>query len=140
MAISSLQIIHLPTNLLQTYTSLTLLNPTNAILLGIEADAFANHQRLSVLDLSYNHITLSSLSVIDLSKTSIRSLNLSYNQLTTIPAPHRRQLDKMEGLDLYLSGNTFICSCENLEFLQWVQNSTSITFHYAGDHPSGVIK
>ena len=124
----------LPTHLLHTYTSLTLLNLTNANLLGIEADAFVNHQRLSVLDLSYNHLTLSSLSVIDLSKTSIKSLNLSYNQLSTIPAPLRRQLDKMDFLELYLSGNAFICTCENLEFLQWVQSSSSITFHYAGDH------
>ena len=124
----------LPTYLLQTFTNLTLLNLSNANLLGIEADAFANHQCLSVLDLSYNHLTLSSLSVIDLSKTSIRSLNLSHNQLTTVPAPLRRQLDKMEGLDLDLSGNPFICSCENLEFLRWVQSSSSITFHYAGDH------
>ena len=63
----------LPTHLLQTYTSLTLLNLTNANLLGIEADTFVNHQRLSVLDLSYNHLTLSSLSSIDLSKTSIQT-------------------------------------------------------------------
>ena len=47
----------------------------------------------------------------------------------------RHHLDKMEGLELYLLGNTFICNCENLEFLQWIQqSSSSITFHYAGDH------
>ena len=47
----------------------------------------------------------------------------------------QHQLDKMEGLELYLSENTFICNCENLEFLQWIQqSSSSITFHYAGDH------
>ena len=124
----------LPTHLLQTYTCLTLLNLSNANVLGIEADAFVNHQYLSVLDLSHNHLTVSSLSSVDLSKTSIRNLNLSHNRLTAIPAPLRRQLDKMEGLDLYFGGNNFICSCKNLEFLQWVQSSTSITFHYAGDH------
>ena len=46
----------------------------------------------------------------------------------------RVQLDKMKSLELYLSGNTFICNCDNLEFLQWIQSSTAITFHYSGDH------
>ena len=57
---------------LQTYTNLTLLNLSNSNLIDIEADAFVNHHRLSVLDLSCNQITLSSLSSIDLSKTRIR--------------------------------------------------------------------
>ena len=88
-----------------------------------------------MLDLSYNHLNLSSLSSIDLSKTRIRSLNLSHNRLTAIPASLRGQLDQMDGLELYLSENTFIiCSCDNLDFLKWVQSSTSITFHYARDH------
>ena len=124
----------LRTYLLQTYTNLTLLNLSNSNLIDIEADAFANHHHLSVLDLSYNQLTLSSLLSIDLSKTSIRSLNLSHNRLTAIPASLRGQLDQMDGLDLYLSENTFICSCDNLDFLKWIQISTSITFHYAGDH------
>ena len=124
----------LRTYLLQIYTNLTLLNLSNSNLIDIEADAFANHHHLSVLDLSYNQLTLSSLSSIDMSKASIRSLNLSHNRLTAIPASLRGQLDEMDGLDLYLSENTFICSCDNLDFLKWVQSSTSITFHYAGDH------
>ena len=124
----------LRTSLLQSYTNLTLLNLSNANLIDIEADTFAYHHRLSVLDLSYNRLNLSSLSSIDLSKTSIRSLNLSHNRLTAIPASLRGQLDQMDGLDLYLSENTFICNCDNLDFLEWVQSSTSITFHYAEGH------
>ena len=121
----------LRTYLLQTFTNLTVLN---ANLIDIEADAFVDHHHLSVLDLSYNQLTVSSLSSIDLSKTSIRSLNLSHNQLIAIPASLRGQLDQMDGLELYLSENTFICSCDNLDFLEWVQSSTSINFHYTGDH------
>ena len=124
----------LPGYLLQTYTMLTLLNLSNANLLGIEPDAFRNHQNLTVLDLSYNHLTMASILSIDLSKTRLRSLNVSYNRLTAIPGSLRGQLEKMEGLDLYLSGNTFTCNCGNLDFLEWVQSTSSITFHYAGDH------
>ena len=125
----------LPANLLRNFIQLSVLNLSSASLLGIEDDAFINHKHLSVLDLSYNHLNSSSLKSIDLSQTSIKSLNLSHNQLTSIPTSMRHQLNKMRGLELYLSGNTFICNCENLEFLQWIQqSSSSITFHYAGDH------
>ena len=126
----------LPADHLQNFIQLSILNLSSANLLGIESDAFIYHRHLAVLDLSYNHLSLSSLSSLDLSKTSMKSLNLSNNQLTTIPTPLRHQLDEMEGLDLYLSGNSFICNCENLEFLQWIQQSSisRITFHYAGDH------
>ena len=125
----------LPANLLQNLIQLSVLNLSSASLLGIEDDAFINHKQLSVLDLSYNHLNSSSLKSINLLETSMKSLNLSHNQLTSIPASMRHQLDKMKGLELYLSGNTFICNCENLEFLQWIQqSSSSITFHYAGDH------
>ena len=115
-------------------TNLFILNLSNANLLGIESDAFLNHERLFVLDLSHNHLNASSLSSLDLSQTSIKSLNLSYNLLTSIPVSMRNQLDKMKDLELYLSGNRFICNCDNLEFLQWIQSSSSITFYYAGDH------
>ena len=125
----------LPTNQLQNFLQLSVLNLSSANLLGIEADAFTNHKHLSVLHLSYNRLNASSLTSVDLSQTSMKSLNLSHNQLTSIPISIRHQLDKMEGLELHLSGNNFICNCENLEFLQWIQQSSnSITFHYAGDH------
>ena len=120
---------------LENFIQLSVLNLSSASLLGIETDAFINHKHLSVLDLSYNHLKSSSLTWVDLSQTRVKNLNLSHNHLTSVPSSVRHQLDKMEGLELYLSGNTFICNCENLEFLQWIQqNSSSITFHYAGDH------
>ena len=125
----------LPAILLQNFIQLSVLNLSKASLLGIEANAFITNKQLSVLDLSYNRLNSSSLASVDLSQTSMKSLNLSHNQLTSIPVSLRHQLDQMEGLELHLSGNNFICNCENLEFLQWIQQSSnSITFHYAGDH------
>ena len=124
----------LPAEMLQKQTQLSVLNLSHANLQGIEGDTFKNHHHLSVLDLSYNRLKFSSFVNLDLSNTSIKSLNLSHNELTAIPKSFRDQLDTMESLELYLSGNTFICNCDNLEFLHWVQSSTQITFHYAGDH------
>ena len=124
----------IPADMLQNQRQLSVLNLSNANLQGIEADTFENHHHLSVLDLSYNRLNVSSLVNLDLSNTIIKSLNLSHNELTAIPRSFQDQLDNMKSLELYLSGNTFICSCDNLEFLHWVQSSTQITFHYAGDH------
>jgi uncharacterized protein YjbI with pentapeptide repeats len=126
----------LPTEYLQTHTKLSVLNVTDANIQGVEHDAFLNLKELKVLDLSHNRLNASALETMDLSHTKLQSLNLSDNHLTVIPASFRRHLEKMPHLDVYLAGNAFICSCDNLAFLEWVQNSgsNSITFHYAGDH------
>ena len=124
----------LPVEMLQKQSQLSVLNLSHANLQGIEANAFENHHHLSVLDLSHNQLTISSLVNLDLSKTMIKSLNLSHNGLTTMPRSFRDQLDNMGALELYVSGNTFLCNCDNLEFLHWVQRKTQITFHYGGDH------
>ena len=124
----------LPTEMLQKQTQLSVLNLLNANLQGFEASSFETHHHLSVLDLSYNNLKVSSLGNLDLSKTIIKSLNLSYNSYTALPKSFRDQLNNMQDLELYLSGNTFICSCENMEILHWIQSNTQITFHYAGDH------
>ena len=123
-----------PADMLQKQTQLSLLNLSSANLNFIEDSTFVKHNNLSVLDLSYNNLKLSALENLDLSKTTMKSLNLSYNALTALPKSFRDQLDNMEDLELYLSGNTFICNCDNLEFLNWIQSNTKITFHYAGDH------
>ena len=124
----------LPSDFLHIYTKLSTLNLSSAYLVGIKHDVFVNSKHLSVLDLSFNRLNSSALSSIDWSQTCMKSLNLSYNYLTDIPASSRAQFNEMDGLELYLSGNTFICNCENLEFLQWIQSSSTITFHYSWDH------
>ena len=124
----------LPAEMLQTQTQLSLLNLSSANLKDIKASTFVKHRNLSILDLSYNNLKFSALENLDLSQTIIKSLNLSNNALTALTKSFRDQLDNLEHLELYLSGNTFICSCDNLEFLHWIQSNAQITFHYAGDH------
>ena len=124
----------LPSDFLRTYTKLSILNLSSAYLVKIEPDVFVNSTNLSMLDLSHNQLNSSTLSLIDWSQTRMKSLNLSHNVLTDIPSSMRDQLDQMDGLELYLSGNTFICNCENLEFLQWIQSNSTNTVHSSEDH------
>ena len=122
----------LPADMFQHQTQLSVLNLSNANLQGIETNTFKNQHHLSVLDLSYNQLNLSSLVSLDLSTNTIKRLNLSHNKLTAMPESFREQLNSMEGLELNLAGNTFICTCDNLEFLRWVQSRrpTQSTFHH----------
>ena len=124
----------LPAVMFRNNARLSVLNLSYSSLKGIESDAFINHKHLAVLDLSHNHLAASSLAALDLSNNNIKYLNLSFNSLTTLPASLRFHFDQFHDLVLDLSGNNFLCNCQHLDFLQWIQSNTAISFVYAGDH------
>ena len=124
----------LPAVAFQSNTKLSILNLSYSNLQGIESDAFINNKHLTVLDLSHNRLDDASLSTLNLSNNNITHLNLSFNALTTLPATVRYHFDQFHDLVLDLSGNNFLCNCKHLDFLQWIQSNTSISFVYAGDH------
>ena len=124
----------LPAVAFQSNVKLSILNLSYSHLQRIESDVFINNQRLAVLDLSHNCLDASSLSALDLSNNNITHLNLSFNALATLPAEVRYHFDQFHNLVLDLSGNHFLCNCQHLDFLQWIQSNTAISFVYAGDH------
>ena len=124
----------LPAVAFQSNTKLSILNLSYSHLQRIESDAFINNQHLAVLDLSHNHLDAPSLAALDLSNNNITHLNLSYNALSTLPAELRHHFDQFHDLVLDLSGNHFLCNCQHLDFLQWIQSNTAVSFVYAGDH------
>ena len=67
-------------------------------------------------------------------KTTSKYLNLSYNALTTLTAKVREHFDRFQDLVLDLSGNNFLCNCQHLDFIKWIQRDKAITFVYPGDH------
>ena len=124
----------LPAAMFQSNIKLSVLNLSYSHLQSIEPDAFINNKHLAVLDLSHNHLDDSSLAALDLSNNNIKHLNLSFNALKTLPSTVRYHFDQFHDLVLDLSGNNFLCNCQHLGFLQWIQSNAAITFVYAGDH------
>ena len=124
----------LPAVTFQSNIKLSILNLSYSHLQSIEPDAFINNKHLAVLDLSHNHLDASSLAALDLSDNNIKHLNLSFNALKTLPSTVRYHFDQFHDLVLDLSGNNFLCNCQHLGFLQWIQSNAAITFVYAGDH------
>ena len=124
----------LPAVMFQQNVKLTVLNLSYSHLQVIESNAFTNNKHLAVLDLSHNRLDASSLAALDLSNNNITHLNLSYNALVTLPATLRHHIDQFHDLVLDLSGNNFLCNCQHLDFLQWIQNNTAISLVNAGDH------
>ena len=124
----------LPAVAFQSNIKLSILNLSYSHLQLIESDAFINNKYLTVLDLSHNHLNAASLAALDLSNNNITHLNLSFNALATLPATVRHHFDQFHDLVLDLSGNNFLCNCQHLDFLQWIQSNTAVRFVYAGDH------
>ena len=124
----------LPAVMFQYNLKLSTLNLSYSNLQRIESDAFINNKHLAKLDLSHNRLDTSSLAALDLSNNNITHLNLSFNALITLPATLRCHFDQFHHLVLDLSGNNFLCSCQHLDFLQWIQSDTAISFVYAVDH------
>ena len=117
-----------------------------------EGELFGNQRLLSVLDLSFNrivhlpervlqnninlrHLNLSfnSLSEFKVNighMTKLKTLELSNNQLLELDSETRKSLDRLplNSINIHLIGNNLKCSCETLDFLQWMQNSKNVHF------------
>ena len=100
---------------------------------------------LRILDLSWNHIDslpyfefhlLSNMEVLDLSWNQLYDLNIklpkspafkmldiSGNKLTYLSANITLQLEAYNYLEVNIQNNLFICGCETLHFVHWVQST-----------------
>ncbi|XP_067661408.1 toll-like receptor 4 [Haliotis asinina] len=106
---------------------------------------FYNQRKLEYLNLSHNGIFLlhrdfltglKSLKVLDLSYNSIfnlsfnfeynvhlQHLNCAYNNIKSIKPHGRSQMKLLTDLKLDLSYNGLLCTCENIDFLDWLFSS-----------------
>ena len=76
------------------------------------------------LNFSNNEIVNFSLDIEHM--ISLQSLNLSYNQITTIDPYQRNVINKFDNLTIDLIGNVFQCTCDNIEFLDWLKKKRGI--------------
>ncbi|XP_022290924.2 toll-like receptor 4 [Crassostrea virginica] len=110
-----------------------------------EGEIFKTFIRLEVLDISFNKISSlprlllrnsSNLMYINASNNRISSwivnishmpnltfLDLSENKLSTLNINTRWEIQRSINMTVDLSGNALACTCENQEFLYWIQKN-----------------
>ena len=87
-----------------------------------------NNFNLQILNLSFNAMSNFNVAIGHIKKLSV--LDLSNNQLVQLNLKTRSALNQMQthSINVHLSGNSLICSCETLDFLKWMRNSKKIHF------------
>ena len=88
----------------------------NSILLNNTFDTLIN---LQVLNLSINKLSVWKPNLTNLIR--LEMLHLSYNNFQTLSEDTR--LKTSMHFSLNLLGNTFLCSCGNIQFLKWMATS-----------------
>ncbi|KAJ8023772.1 Carboxypeptidase N subunit 2 [Holothuria leucospilota] len=112
-------LVELPLSLLRQIPRLKTLSLANNFLTTVPANAFKHNPWLEIIVLRNNHIhSLHSLALVGLS--SLNSLDLAYNEITTLQA----ELFQPVGyFFLRLSGNNLTCDCEIFFLQMWLKKS-----------------
>lgn len=73
----------------------------------------------------------------------LTDLDISYNELSTIPMHFLNWIDKQRNkigsFRLYLKKNPFVCSCETQDFIKWLSN-TNVTLDNNGNYSCWISK
>ncbi|KAH9488983.1 hypothetical protein Btru_041448 [Bulinus truncatus] len=104
--------------------NLSVLNLSFNSIVTLHYNIFEGLYNLTELNLSRNKMSNFDVSVNDL--TSITLLNLSNNDISRLPShvmEHISHIRASRSILVDLSGNPIECTCENLEFLQWMISS-----------------
>ncbi|KAM4045078.1 toll-like receptor 8 [Anomaloglossus baeobatrachus] len=112
-------------NTLKHFTNLTFLDLSDNMLIAIETNLFSYTSSLQKLLLRNNLISELSASFL-YKATSLTELDLSNNQIQSI-----NKSVFLAGNDnflkvLWLEGNPFDCTCEIIDFLQWITNNNVV--------------
>ncbi|XP_050396523.1 toll-like receptor 4 isoform X2 [Patella vulgata] len=112
------------TRFLRPLEKLELLDISNNGLVILPKDIFKSRVTLKTINLSGNKL----VAIPDLLLlVKLESVYLNHNSLTTIPRQNRHMLDKTTAvntkLHLYMMGNTFICTCDSISFLLWLDET-----------------
>ncbi|KAK6195133.1 hypothetical protein SNE40_000619 [Patella caerulea] len=112
------------TRFLRPLEKLEHLDISNNGLVILPKDIFNFRITLKIINLSGNKL----VAIPDLLHlVKLESLYLNHNSLTAIHRPNRNMLDKTTevntNLSVYMMGNTFICTCDSISFLLWLDET-----------------
>ena len=116
-------------NVFQNLRSLMFLKMGDNFISHLPKDLIKYNILLKELDISHNAIETLDLDIGSL--TQLTYINCSINKLTTLPKSFRDGLDRiventdenLQNITINLSRNRILCTCENLDFLEWCMNS-----------------
>lgn len=109
---------------LSSLTSLKELSVANNRIQCIQPDIFHHMGNIERVNLSLNEIHTFDA---ELYKTkTLKYLDLSNNRLQTLSESSRQQLNRLAGthtIQVDLSDNVLLCTCETIDFLRWMQTT-----------------
>jgi len=109
---------------LSSLISLKELGVANNRIQCIQPDIFHHMENIERVNLSLNEIHTFDAE-LDKTKT-LKYLDLSNNRLQTLSESSRRQLNRLAGTHTIqgdLSDNVLLCTCETIDFLQWMKTT-----------------
>lgn len=114
--------------------SLEVLDLSNNNIIALSAYMFQNMKKLQVLDLRNNQLSIVRVKLEHMK--NIHFIDLKQNRPATIETESRtlfKSLFQISNLVIDLSENHILCSCENMDFLEWISinwNHFKGFYHY----------
>ena len=132
--LSSLQLMDLENNLLDyvlesdkngklfaSLVQLRLINLSRNRIRSLGKNVFRYTSKIETIYLSYNYMENFNIEVSTL--VNLKYIDLSYNRLHSLPTSIRSHLSSFSGVELDLTNNNLLCTCNNVPFLKWLFNS-----------------
>ncbi|XP_033758119.1 toll-like receptor 4 [Pecten maximus] len=117
-------------NIFKNFTNLELLDLSTNHIYALPTLLFKHQYKLQTLNLSNNALSLFSLDLSSMKQ--LRHVDLTHNQIRSIPSTQRSQIVELSrnNLTIDLKGNRMDCTCAELEFLKWISKNRAFFVNF----------